>query len=98
MAIRDIKKIKEVLRAGVYVRYSDRKQDGSFSIEYQIEECERHILTQGYQLQKNYIDKAKSGKKVAGREEFDALCRAAKSGNFRLTNRKNMILWSSKSI
>lgn len=80
MAIRDIKKIKEVLRAGVYVRYSDRKQDGSFSIEYQIEECERHILTQGYQLQKIYIDKAKSGKKVAGREEFDALCRAAKSG------------------
>lgn len=79
MAIRSVRK-KKMIRAGVYVRYSDRKQDGSFSIEYQMEECERHISNKGYSLQKVYIDKAKTGKKVAGREEFDQLCRDAKAG------------------
>lgn len=79
MAIRSVRK-KKTIRAGVYVRYSDRKQDGSFSIEYQMEECERHINNKGYALQKFYVDKAKTGKKVAGREEFDQLCRDAKAG------------------
>lgn len=82
MALKDkkIKKKMSAIRAAVYVRYSDRKQDGSFSIEYQTEECERHITNKGYSLVKFYIDKAKSGKKVAGREEFDQMCRDAKAG------------------
>lgn len=80
MAIKDAKKAKSSIRAGVYVRYSDHKQDGSFSIEYQMEECERHITNKGYTLQKVYIDKAKTGRKVAGREEFDQMCRDAKAG------------------
>ncbi len=82
MALKDkkIKKKLSAIRAAVYVRYSDRKQDGSFSIEYQVEECERHITNKGYSLQKFYIDKAKTGKKVAGRDEFDQMCRDAKAG------------------
>lgn len=77
MAIKTVQKKKGKTRAVVYVRYSDHKQDGSFSIEYQTEECERYINNKGYKLLKFYIDKAKTGKKVAGREEFDQMCRDA---------------------
>lgn len=71
-----------VPRAVNYVRYSDRKQDGSFSIEYQVQECERYITNRGYKLVKTYIDKAKTGKKVAGREEFEQMCRDAARNKF----------------
>ena len=82
MAIKQKKQRNGAIRSVVYVRYSDHKQDGSFSIEYQISECERYITIKGYSLVKQYIDKAKSGKKVAGREEFEQMCRDAARDKF----------------
>ena len=82
MAIKKPITEKGQTRSVVYVRYSDRKQDGSFSIEYQVEECARYMATRGYHHTKTYVDKAKSGKKVAGREEFDQMCRDAAKNKF----------------
>ena len=79
---RHSKKKQSTVRAVMYIRYSDRKQDGSFSIEYQTDECTRYIETNSYKLTNQYIDRAKSGKKVAGREEFDAMCRDAAKNRF----------------
>lgn len=80
--MRKEKEHNKVTRAVIYIRYSDRKQDGSFSIEYQTEECERYINNKGYKLLKMYVDKAKTGKKVAGREEFNQMCLDAQRDKF----------------
>lgn len=72
----------ELKRAVIYIRYSSHRQDGSFSIEYQMAECERYLTSKGYKLMRMYIDKAKTGKKVAGREEFDLMCRDAEKDKF----------------
>ena len=82
MAIKTRKTKAGKTRAVIYIRYSDRKQDGSFSIEYQTTECERYTTIKKYNLVKMYVDKAKSGKKVAGREEFEAMCRDAARDKF----------------
>lgn len=65
--------MKKKEKAVIYIRYSSRKQEQSFSIEYQVSECTKFIDMQGYELVETYIDKAKTGKKVAGREAFDAM-------------------------
>lgn len=82
MAIKTKKTKAGKTRAVIYIRYSDRKQDGSFSIEYQTTECERYTTIKKYNLVKMYVDKAKSGKKVAGREEFEQMCRDAARDKF----------------
>lgn len=64
---------KKKQKAVIYIRYSSRKQEQSFSIEYQVSECTKFIEMQGYELVETYIDKAKTGKKVAGREAFDSM-------------------------
>lgn len=76
------KKKRGKVRAVIYIRYSSHKQNNSYSVEYQSEECERYINNNGFQLVKAYVDEAKSGKKVAGREAFDAMINDAKRGLF----------------
>ena len=43
------------------------------SIEYQQEECLKHIERKGYKFVGEYIDKAKTGKKTAGREALEEM-------------------------
>lgn len=69
-------------KAVIYIRFSSNKQSDSFSIEYQQDECRKFIQLKGYTLIKEYVDKAKTGKKVAGREAFDEMLRDAKRGLF----------------
>lgn len=69
-------------RAVIYIRYSSHKQADSFSIEYQVSECTKFIEMSGYSLAGTYIDKAKTGKKVAGRESFDSMMVDASLGKF----------------
>lgn len=64
---------KEKTRAVIYIRYSSHKQRESFSIEYQVDECTKFIETNDYELVEVYIDEAKTGKKVAGRDAFDKM-------------------------
>lgn len=55
--------------ADAYLRYSDKNQD-ELSIEYQMEETQEYADKNGITIRKWYIDRAKSAKKVAGRDEF----------------------------
>lgn len=82
MAKKIIKGSNKTIRAVIYIRYSSHKQNNSYSIEYQMEECERYINMNGFKLVKCYVDKAKTGKKVAGREAFDAMVNDAGRGLF----------------
>ena len=67
-------------RTGLYVRYSDTKQDDGYSIEYQLSECQDYLNKQGFPLTKTYIDQAITGTKVAGREAFHELVHDVKNG------------------
>ena len=69
-----------VLRTGLYVRYSDAKQDDGYSIEYQLSECQDYLNKHDMSLTKTYIDQAISGTKVAGREAFHELIQDVKNG------------------
>lgn len=73
---------REMIRAVIYIRYSSHKQQGNFSVEYQHDECMKHIERQGYKFVKQYIDEAITGKKVAGRDAFNRMIDDAARGKF----------------
>ena len=64
---------RKIIRAVIYIRFSSHKQQDSFSIEYQQEECMKHLERKGYKYIKTYIDQAKTGKKTAGREALEEM-------------------------
>ncbi len=64
---------RKMIRAVIYIRFSSKQQAESFSIEYQQEECLKYIERQGYKYIGEYIDKAKTGKKTAGREALEEM-------------------------
>lgn len=72
----------QYIRAVIYIRYSSHRQDGSFTVEAQHDECMRYIERKGYKFIRQYVDTAKTGKKVAGREAFDEMIHDAHSGIF----------------
>lgn len=72
----------QYIRAVIYIRYSSHRQDGSFTVEAQHDECMRHLERKGYKFIRQYVDTAKSGKKVAGREAFDEMISDAHRGFF----------------
>lgn len=68
------------LRAAVYVRYSSENQRDGYSIEYQLDECNKYIKEQGYEFLKAYIDEAVSGKSTNNRNAFFDLLADVKAG------------------
>ena len=74
--------MKKKQRAVIYIRYSSHKQRESFSIEYQVNECTKFIEMNDYELVETYIDEAKTGKKVAGRDAFDRMIFDASNNKF----------------
>lgn len=82
MAPRKDQKRVGKLRAVIYIRYSSHKQDDSYSIEYQTEECKRHAERRGHTVVEIYIDAAKTGKKTAGRDAYHKMMDDAASGKF----------------
>ena len=64
---------RKLIRAVIYIRFSSKQQMESFSIEYQEEECLKHIERKGYKYIRSYIDEAKTGKKTAGRESLEEM-------------------------
>lgn len=64
---------RKMIRAVVYIRFSSKQQAESYSIEYQQEECLKYIENKGYKFVGEYIDKAKTGKKTAGREALEQM-------------------------
>lgn len=70
------------IRAVIYIRYSSHRQDGSFTVEAQHDECMRHLERKGYKFVRQYVDTATTGKKVAGREAFAEMIHDAHNGLF----------------
>ena len=70
----------KVRLTALYGRYSSHNQDDGFSIEYQRSETNDYAERNGIYIDVEYIDEAKTGTKVAGREKFYELIRAAKEG------------------
>ena len=67
-------------RVAVYVRYSSENQKEGYSVEYQIEECQKYIDTHNMIFVKAYIDEAVSGKTTNKRNAFFNLLNDVKKG------------------
>lgn len=80
--------------ADAYARYSSNMQDEGNSIEYQMEEIEAYAHKNGMTIRRWYIDKAKTAKQVAGRDEFYELIDDIKSGD----SAPNLIVWRTNRI
>ena len=61
----------------IYARYSSHAQDGGTSIEVQVETCRRALAGQEG---REYIDRARSGRALAGREALLLLLADAEAG------------------
>lgn len=72
-----------------YCRYSSTMQDEGNSIEYQMEDIEKYCANNGLVVRKWYIDKAKTAKKVAGRDAFYEMIEDIKAG----TSASALIVW-----
>lgn len=70
------------MRIVCYMRYSSHQQDDGYSIESQREKNMDYITRNHYILTDEYIDTAKTAKRVAGRENFDRMLNDAKLGLF----------------
>lgn len=80
--------------ADAYARYSSNMQDEGNSIEYQMEEIEAFALKNGMRIRRWYIDKAKTAKQVAGRDEFYELIEDIKGGD----SAPSLIVWRTNRI
>ncbi|HNQ22461.1 MAG TPA: recombinase family protein [Phycisphaerae bacterium] len=61
----------------IYARYSSHAQDGGTSIEVQLDACRRDLPPRGY---REYVDRARTGRVMAGREELLRLLAEAEAG------------------
>ena len=73
---------RTALRAVGYCRTSGEGQRDNTSIPSQKEAIEKWCEREGYQFIAHYVDEAKSGAKVAGRDEFQRLMKDAVAGGF----------------
>ena len=73
---------RTALRAVGYCRTSGEGQRDNTSIPSQKEAIEKWCEREGYQFIAHYVDEAKSGAKVAGRDEFQRLMKDAVAGSF----------------
>ena len=66
-------------RVAIYAKYSSHEQDGTSTIESQIRECKEYALRQGWQVLEDhiYVDEAKSGTTVNGRDAFTEIIAVA---------------------
>lgn len=67
-------------RAAVYIRYSSENQRDGYSVEYQMDECQKYIDTHGMVFVKAYIDEAVSGKTANNRTAFFEMLADVKNG------------------
>lgn len=70
---------QDLIRAAIYIRYSSENQRDGLSIEYQRDECTAFAKREGYEVKKEYIDEAISGKST-NREAFVQMIKDVKQG------------------
>lgn len=74
---------------GVYARYSTSKQNHT-SIDRQVELCEAYAKQTGRRIFKVYVDEARSGASVVGRDGLEAMIKDAKAGRFSVLGIENV--------
>lgn len=67
-------------RAAVYIRYSSENQRDGYSVEYQLDECQKYIDNNGMLFVRSYIDEAVSGKSANNRTAFFEMLTDVKNG------------------
>lgn len=68
------------MKVAIYIRYSSENQRDGYSVEYQLEECQRFIERNNYTFIKAYVDEAVSGKSTNNRTAFFELLHDVKKG------------------
>ncbi|MEP0847473.1 MAG: recombinase family protein [Phycisphaerae bacterium] len=61
----------------IYARYSSHAQDGGTSIEVQLDACRRDLPPRSF---REYVDRARTGRALAGREALLRLLADAEAG------------------
>lgn len=74
--------MSKVIIAAEYCRYSSSAQDDGYSIEAQQKAIANFALSNGYDVQYSYIDRAKSGTNVRHRTQFQQMMKDAEQGLF----------------
>jgi len=64
-------------KTAIYARYSSHAQDGGTSIEVQLDACRRDLEPKTY---REYVDRARTGRSMAGREALLRLLADAEAG------------------
>jgi site-specific DNA recombinase len=64
-------------KTAIYARYSSHAQDGGTSIEVQLDACRRDLQPKTY---REYVDRARTGRSMAGREALLRLLADAEAG------------------
>jgi len=64
-------------KTAIYARYSSHAQDGGTSIEVQLDACRRDLQPKTF---REYVDRARTGRSMAGREELLRLLADAEAG------------------
>ncbi|HPP28892.1 MAG TPA: recombinase family protein [Phycisphaerae bacterium] len=64
-------------KTAIYARYSSHAQDGGTSIEVQLDACRRDLQPKTY---REYVDRARTGRSMAGREALLRLLADAETG------------------
>lgn len=72
----------KVLRAVGYCRTSGEGQRNNTSLPRQRQSIEATCKANGWKLIRHYVDECKSGSKIEGRDEFQAMIRDAANGEF----------------
>lgn len=67
-------------RAAIYIRYSSENQRDGYSVEYQEEECRKFLDSEGYSVDRVYVDEALTGRTAEKRTAFFELLADVRSG------------------
>jgi DNA invertase Pin-like site-specific DNA recombinase len=70
------------VRAAAYCRTSSEGQRDNTSIPTQKDETEAYIARQGWGFTRHYVDEAKTGSTIVGRDQFQLLMKDAAAGKF----------------
>ncbi len=68
--------------ASIYARTSSPNQKDNYSIEEQINQCQKYCEQRGWPIQYVFVDQCQSGKSIDGRPKFQLMMEKAKSREF----------------
>lgn len=68
--------------AGIYARTSSPNQRDNYSIDEQINQCQKYCEQRGWQIKYVFVDESQSGKSIEGRPKFQIMMQKAEAREF----------------